>query len=309
MFWKTLFRPAQILIPFFLGLCCPSAAKGGFAVKYLLVLMLLNACLGIRLSGLKVHWFHIRVLIANVLMGVVPWLIGCAIFGHDSNLTKTLFYTGIAPTATSAPVIISFLGGEIAPVLTGFIVSDLGISVLLVFLLPFVAGQTDFSFVLDVLQNILVVMGIPLVVSRILLRYYPSLMRISKEVITPHALWAWSIMLFVLGGLAGKTFRENAGDGSGENLLLFVFCSLLIAVLNFTIGHYLGKGKTSYEIEASQMLGQKNTMFIIFLALEFSGPIAAIGPLCYILWHNGWNAIQLWMIAKKMHAKEKSISC
>ena len=45
--------------------------------------------------------------------------------------------------------------------------------------------------------------------------------------------------------------------------------------------------------EASQALGQKNTAFTIYLALTYASPLVALGPSCYVIWHNLWNSWQL----------------
>ncbi len=52
-------------------------------------------------------------------------------------------------------------------------------------------------------------------------------------------------------------------------------------------------GGREFAREASQSLGQKNTSFTIYLALTYANPLVALGPTCYVLWHNLWNSWQL----------------
>jgi BASS family bile acid:Na+ symporter len=61
--------------------------------------------------------------------------------------------------------------------------------------------------------------------------------------------------------------------------------------LQFFIGQRLGGSR--YPQEAAQSLGQKNTMLTLWMALTFCGPVVALGPAFYVLWHNLWNAWQL----------------
>ncbi len=297
--WKTLFQPAQILLPLFAGMFVPSAAKFDFLIKWLLIVMLLNACLGIRLDGLKPRRFHWLVLGANILIGLLSWIVPCMISGANTDLAKALFFTGITPAATAAPVMIPFLGGSVAVMLTGFLISDLGVSIALIGLLPLVTGNFDVNFVWNVLSNIFLVMGLPLVLSRILLKFWPGLMEFSRRKIMPHALWAWSVMLFVLGAMTRVTFDEEQSAGAASLILLIAAGTFAVCVVSFAVGRLLGRGNPSFTIEASQMLGQKNTMFTIFLALKFAGPVAALGPLVYIIWHNSWNACQLFFIERR----------
>ena len=77
--------------------------------------------------------------------------------------------------------------------------------------------------------------------------------------------------------------------------------SLIICVINFGLGYLIG-GK-EFKREASQTLGQKNTTFTIVLASTFSSPLAAMGPTFYVLWHNLWNAFQLFMHDRKAAQK------
>jgi BASS family bile acid:Na+ symporter len=52
-------------------------------------------------------------------------------------------------------------------------------------------------------------------------------------------------------------------------------------------------GGREYPREASQSLGQKNTTLTIYLALAYANPLVALGPTCYVIWHNLWNSWQL----------------
>ena len=63
------------------------------------------------------------------------------------------------------------------------------------------------------------------------------------------------------------------------------------ALPNFSLGYLIGR--PDFSREASQALGQKNTTFTIYLALTYANPLVALGPTCYVLWHNLWNSWQL----------------
>ena len=298
--WKALSQPAKIIIPLFIGLCCPWMAKAEFMVRWLLVVMLLNACLGIKFSGLKVRLYHWYLLAANLVIGVLAWLIACYFCGGNTEVAKAVFFTAISPTATAAPVVIAFLGGNVATVLMGFLISDIGISVFLIGLLPIVTGKMNWDFVYVVFQNIAFVMAMPVFLSRVLLHFWPWLADFAKHKIAPHALWAWSVMLLILGGLARKTFDKQ--EISAVTILLQIGCATLaICVLNFLFGWIVGPRRC--KLESSQLLGQKNTSFTIYLAITFASPIAALGPLFYILWHNSWNAIQMFQFEKRRQRK------
>jgi BASS family bile acid:Na+ symporter len=103
--------------------------------------------------------------------------------------------------------------------------------------------------------------------------------------------------LFLVMANASHFLRTQAG---APRLVLveIALVSLLICAANFALGRWIG-GR-AYAAEASQSLGQKNTSFTLYLALAYASPLVALGPTCYILWHNLWNSWQL----HRAHQKE-----
>jgi BASS family bile acid:Na+ symporter len=67
--------------------------------------------------------------------------------------------------------------------------------------------------------------------------------------------------------------------------------SAFLCALQFSAGRILGGNARS--LEASQSLGQKNTMLTLWLGMNAFGPVPALGPAFYVLWHNLWNAAQM----------------
>jgi len=100
--------------------------------------------------------------------------------------------------------------------------------------------------------------------------------------------------------MARKTFDEQ--EISAVTILLQIGCATLaVCILNFFTGWLIGPRRC--KLESSQLLGQKNTSFTIYLAITFASPVAALGPLFYILWHNSWNAIQMFQFEKRRQRK------
>ena len=92
---------------------------------------------------------------------------------------------------------------------------------------------------------------------------------------------------------ANASYDISSRDGISERVLEQIGAvSLLVCGINFGLGHLLG-GRTS------QALGQKNTTLSIYLALTYASPIAALGPTFYVLWHNLWNAWQLYRASER----------
>jgi BASS family bile acid:Na+ symporter len=102
--------------------------------------------------------------------------------------------------------------------------------------------------------------------------------------------------MFLITANASRFLRDHA-ETPHLVLAQLAGISLLICVANFALGRWIG-GK-EFGREASQSLGQKNTAFTIYLALAYASPVVALGPTCYVIWHNLWNSWQLHLAGRK----------
>ena len=69
--------------------------------------------------------------------------------------------------------------------------------------------------------------------------------------------------------------------------------SLVSCLLQFGLGKYFGR-RYGESISAGQALGQKNTVFAIWLGYTFLTPVTAIAGGFYSIWHNLINSWQLY---------------
>jgi BASS family bile acid:Na+ symporter len=102
-----------------------------------------------------------------------------------------------------------------------------------------------------------------------------------------------------------RTHLLNNPEEPRSRILLIGLVSLLICACNFALGRITSRKK--YCRESSQILGQKNTNLTLFLALQYAGPLIAMGPLFYVLWHNTWNAWQMYSYDKRKWKKERRL--
>jgi BASS family bile acid:Na+ symporter len=106
----------------------------------------------------------------------------------------------------------------------------------------------------------------------------------------PFSFYVWLLALFVVTAESSH-FLRNDTTIPARTLLSIAAISLVICILNFGVGALIG-GK-GFRREASQALGQKNNSFTIWVALAFINPVVALGPTCYVLYHNAYNSLQL----------------
>jgi bile acid:Na+ symporter, BASS family len=276
------------------GMLFPRAeALSGF-IQYLVMLMLFFSFLDVSLSFKAFRASTFLVLGANLLIAFAGYGLLVA-FNH--TLALVAFLTGLTPTATAAPVVMSFLGGEVDYVVAALLVTNVTIALLVPFLLPWVAGAAMAISTWDVLQSVLVVVFVPLAASR-LVRFLPAPAQTSLQRIKPVSFYLWLAALFLL---TAKSSAFVLKDLTALPALLAVAAvALVVCVVNFSLGAAIG-GPT-YRREASQALGQKNTTLSIWLGLTFLTPLIAMGPAFYVIYHNIYNSFQLYRFQKDQDA-------
>ena len=293
---KSLFRPAMILLAFIAGYWMPQAAALTFLIRYILQIMLFLIFLQVNLLGLRPRRTHWLILAANILIGLTAWGLISIIGSRD--LAQAAFFTGIAPTASAAPVIMRFLGGEVEFVVTSFMTTNVGVSLALTGLIPLATGNFTLAFLLNVAWNLFFLIGIPMAAAFLVRRIRPAAGAWASK-LSGFSFLLWLTMLFLTSSSASDYIRKCAV--SPLILLEIAGISAAICALNFSLGYFLA-GK-EFRRESSQSLGQKNTMFTLSLAMTFAGPLAALGPAFYVVWHNLWNAAQMFLHDRRKNQK------
>ena len=304
---KTFLRPAMIFFPFLLGICFPQAhilnGPPFFLVRRVLFIMVFLSCLQLDFSQLKPKREHWMVLLLNIAMGVVPYFLLKLLFPERPVLAEAAFFVGITPTAAAAPVVVSFLNGRIGFALTGFTITNLFIALSLLILLPMISGEISLGYILNVAETLFQVIWLPFLLAVVLRKFFPALRTLPKKC-KLFTFSLWSFTLFVMAAIARTHFSEHPEEPVVQ-VLLIGFVSLVICVCNFLLGRIFSRKK--YCRESSQILGQKNTNFTLFLALHYAGPLAAMGPIFYVLWHNSWNAWQMYSCDRRRIRRQRKI--
>ena len=68
--------------------------------------------------------------------------------------------------------------------------------------------------------------------------------------------------------------------------------------MQFAFGRWLGE-RCGRRVSTSQALGQKNTVFVIWLGYTFLNPVTSLAGGFYSIWHNVYNTWQLRQCAKQ----------
>ena len=270
------------------GALLPQAHAALELVRWLIVGMLYLVFLQTRFSARSVHPSHAILLAANFAMGAVGWLMGRVTGGPELALAG--FFAGITPTATAAPVITGFLRGRTDYVVTAFVLTNVTISAAFPLLLPPLLGRATPNLFTHVMATMGFLVFTPLALALITRRIHAGAVEWPKKLGTV-SFSAWVLSLFIITANASHYLRGQT-DASPTVLWEIAAISALLCALNFIVGRIIGG--PGFSREASQALGQKNTSLTIYVATTYANPLVALGPTCYVLWHNLWNSWQLY---------------
>jgi bile acid:Na+ symporter, BASS family len=261
-------------------------------IPWLVALMLFLSSLDLAVTPGSFRGTVWSVLGANIVIAFFAFFL---LLPFDRTLAVTAFLTGITPTAISAPVIIGFLDGRVDYVVASVLITNLFMALLLPFILPIVVGtQTGFSTTWTLL-SILLVVCVPLGFARGV-SYLPEGFRRAARRGKPLSFSVWLIALFLVTAKSSHFLRTDTAVPA-ETLVAIAAISFVICVVNFSVGALIGG--EGFRREASQSLGQKNNSFTIWVALAFINPVVALGPTCYVLYHNAYNSLQLLAFERK----------
>lgn len=198
----------------------------------------------------------------------------------------------VCPTATACAVVTGKLGGNIAGVLTYTILINLLVAVLVPLFVPLtnpVEGLTFWSASTRILSKVFPLLILPFLLAWFVRFYIPALHAIIvKYTYVSFYIWAVALTLAIAMGTRYIVLNEN----SVMQLVAIGAASLLSCIFQFWAGKRIGAGY-GYKITAGQAMGQKNTVFAIWMGYTFFTPIVSVAGGFYSIWHNCYNSWQL----------------
>ena len=282
----------SLLFTMLVGALVPQAYVFSYLIQYLLMVMLFFAFLDIEFKLQSMQRSVLWVLLANIGVAFVAYGV---IAPFNLSLALTAFMTAIAPTAIAAPVIISFIQRDVEYVIASVVLTNITIAFVVPIALPFLVGTQVKISIWHVLQPVLIVMFVPLVLSQ-LVKVLPVTMQTFIRKGKTYSFPVWLVSLFIVSAKASDFLRNDNTD-SISTLAIIAFVSLVICIVNFSVGALLG-GRSHWK-ESSQSLGQKNLSFVIWVALTFINPLVALGPMFYILYHHIYNSWLIYQFERK----------
>lgn len=287
----------------------------------LIFLMLFLTFCKIEPKELRPHRWHWWLLLIQGGLFIICGLLALRLMsllpegGHGCIvLIESAMLCLICPTATAAAVVTRKLGGDVAGITTYTILINLVTAVLVPLVVPLIqpVEGMDFWMAFSMITAKIFPMLIMPCLCAWLLRYMAP--RIHAKLLEwpdlPFYLWAVALTLAI--AVTTKSIVNSRMDVwliAGMSLI-----SLFCCIFQFAAGRYVGsrysprradasveaeqRGRELRKVTAGQSLGQKNTVFAIWMGYTFMTPETAIVGGLYSIWHNCYNSWQLYKAGK-----------
>lgn len=265
----------------------------------LLFIMLFVAFCKIKPTDLKPHRWHLWLLLIQCLIFIAACLFLWAYPTSGARVIVEGFMLAIiCPTATACAVVTQKLGGDSAATTSYTIIINLVVALLCPLLLPVAHPQPGLTFLpafMVIINKVFPLLIVPLFLAWFVRYLMPSF---HKRIVATKdlAFYMWAVSLAIAIAVTCKALAHS--EESLWNVGGIAVVTLVACLFQFSFGKWIGShyGK---RMEAGQALGQKNTVFIIWLGYTFLSPITAAAGGFYSVWHNLVNS---WQLYKKRKA-------
>lgn len=270
-----------------------------FLQPFLIFCMLFLAFCKVKPSEMRLLKWHIPLLlIQSVLFGLITLFLSRYPDTEARLVLEGAMLCLLCPTATACAVVTMKLGGSAAAITTYTILINLVIAIIGPVFLPIAHPQEDIEFLpafIMIIKKIFPLLIMPLLLAWFV-RYFMSKIHLVCMNYSYLAFYIWAVGLALAIGVTCKALMHT--DESMIHVAGIAIAALVTCIFQFMVGKRIGR-KYSMEIEAGQSLGQKNTIFIIWLGYTFLSPVTATAGGFYSVFHNLFNSYQLYKYRKK----------
>lgn len=208
-------------------------------------------------------------------------------------LVESAMICFICPTACAAAVVCAKLGGSAAHLTSYILLINMAAALFIPLIVPLVnphEGQTFLTTFLLVLRRVFPTLICPLMIAWLIRYTMPRLARFLQNT-GDTAFYLWTVALTMAIAVTTRSIAHS--HVPTLTLVGIAVVTLLCCWIQFVVGRRIGR-PVGDHIAAGQAIGQKNTVFAIWMAYTFLTPITAIAGGFYSVWHNLFNSYQLY---------------
>ena len=221
------------------------------------------------------------------------WMAGC-INGIRLPLEAAMLCL-VCPTATACAVVINKLEGNMAQAVTYTIFINFLVAIIVPLVVPLLYPSGEITFLnafLRILAKVFPLLIMPCLTAWFVRWAFPGLHSWLTG-ITDLAFYIWAVSLTLAILMSTRAIVHN--EGSAWVLLGIAAASLVCCVFQFWAGRKIGHAyPDAGPVTVGQSLGQKNTVFAIWMGYTFLDPVVSVAGGFYSIWHNIYNSWQLY---------------
>ena len=252
----------------------------------LIAAMLFITFCRVDIRQMRLSWSHLWMLLIQFVGAAVVYYAVTPLLGE--TVGQGAMICVMAPIAMAAVVIGGMLGGNVTMMVTYSLVCNLVTAIVAPYMLhAFGNGSCTF---MEIIARVAPTLIAPFVVAQFCRWLLPKV----AQWFAAHSsisFYLWLISLILVMGRTTLFILNADADPMMEVELALV--ALVLCFVQFKAGRFLGR-YTGDVVATTQSVGQKNTIFAIWLSLNFLNPIASIAPTAYIVWQNFANSWQMW---------------
>ena len=252
----------------------------------LIAAMLFITFCRVDIRQMRLSWSHLWMLLIQFVGAAVVYHAVTPLLGE--TVGQGAMICVMAPIAMAAVVIGGMLGGTVTMMVTYSLVCNLVTAIVAPYMLhAFGNGSCTF---MEIIARVAPTLIAPFVVAQLCRWLLPKV----AQWFAAHSsisFYLWLISLILVMGRTTLFILNADADPMMEVELALV--ALVLCFVQFKAGRFLGR-YTGDVVATTQSVGQKNTIFAIWLSLNFLNPIASIAPTAYIVWQNFANSWQMW---------------
>jgi bile acid:Na+ symporter, BASS family len=254
-----------------------------------------------KVNPLDLQWKTMHVWLMLIQTGVFTLLGFCVFLFPDTEfrvLLEGAMICMITPTATAAAVVTDKLGGSTKMVVSYTILINIVSAIIIPLIFSWInstPGLTFWPSFLLILRKVFPILIVPLLLAWFVRAYFSKLHQKLTQT-KDLAFYLWAVALAIAIAVTVRSIVHSKVNPVYEIGLAFV--ALFACFIQFALGKKIGSHYNN-RISGGQSLGQKNTVFSIWLGATFLDPVTALAGGFYSVWHNVVNSYQLYQKRKQ----------
>ena len=285
---RTLAMPLAMVVgvALFRPLADVEEVTDGTLTPILIAAMLFITFCRVDVRQMRLSWSHLWMLLIQFVGAAIVYYAVTPLLGE--TVGQGAMICVMAPIAMAAVVIGGMLGGNVTMMVTYSLICNLVTAIIAPYMLH-AFGNGDCTFI-QIISRVAPTLIATFAVAQFCRWLLPKVAAwFASHSSISFYLWLISLIL-VMGRTTLFILTSNVEPIIGIELALV---ALVLCIIQFKAGRFLGR-YTGDVVATTQSVGQKNTIFAIWLSLNFLNPIASIAPTAYIVWQNLANSWQMW---------------